>query len=107
MKKVHSKSTITKKNNTVGALPESKKNSRVHKANSYAKISQQSSEQISSNLTIQPNLSKSNIHNFSQKVTIPVTQTNYPQIQNKSIHLIDRPQSQRKSHNNHNAKSSI
>lgn len=62
---------------------------------------------MSANLTIQPNLLKSNIHNYSQKVTIPVTQTNYPQIQNKSIHLIDRPQSQRKSHNNHNAKSSI
>lgn len=101
MKKVHSKSTITNKNNTIGRLPYSKKNSRVQKANSYAKISYQNSEQNSANFTIQPNLSKSNIQILSQKITLPITQKH-----NKNLHLIDRPQSQHKS-NNQNAKSSI
>ena len=39
MKKVHSKSTISKKNKTIDSVPESKKNSRIYRASSSVKIS--------------------------------------------------------------------
>lgn len=108
MKKVHSKSTITnKKNNTTLAIPESKKNSRVYKANSCIKINSQNTEQQSANLTLQPSLSKSNIQNCSHKMSMQVAQNNYGQMQNNNLHLIDRPQSHRKTNNTQNAKSSI
>jgi hypothetical protein len=107
MKKVHSKSTITKKNNTIGPIPESKKNSRVHKPNSCVKIYSHNTEQQSANLTLQPTLSKSNMQNYSQKISVPLSHANYGQIQSSNLHLIDRPQSHRKTKNDHNAKNSI
>ena len=107
MKKVHSKSTITKKNNTIGVVPESKKSSKAYKANSCVKINSQNTELQSANLTLQPTLSKSNIQNYSQKISGPMAQANYGQIQSTNLHLIGRSNTNRISNNNYNAKGSI
>ena len=107
MKKVPSKSSIAKKNHTIGYVPEGKKSSRVYKANSCIKISLQNTEQQSANLTIQPSLSKSNIQNYSQKTSGVLSQAHSGQIQNHTLNLNGRPHSHRNTTKNHYPKSSI
>lgn len=98
MKKNPSKSTINKKNKTISNIPESKKNSRVVKANSCVKINSISSEQAS----------KITLNNHSlplSKPQLPQRPPNYSQ-SSQSHHFIDKPPSFRNSVRNQ-AKSSI
>ena len=85
MKKNHSKSTISKKNKTIAALPESKNNSRVHRANSSLKIHSQNTDQATSHIQLQPTLSKSNLHNLSHKFSAQISnpKTSYLQLVDK------------------------
>lgn len=67
MKRAPSKSAFPKKSKTVSNIPESKKNSRIIKANSCVKINSLNSEQNSR----QP-LSQTITHkNNSQKIVLP------------------------------------
>jgi hypothetical protein len=64
MKKAPSKSTFSKKNKTISNIPDSKKNSRIVKANSCIKINSLNSEHNSR----QPAIQRQNV---SQKQILP------------------------------------
>jgi len=82
MKKNPSKSVFSKKNKTVSIIPESKKNSRIVKANSCIKIQSLNSEQ-NSKPTPSQTLSLNDKTHLSQR---PTPNYSLPQ-----PHFIDKP----------------
>lgn len=97
MKKAPSKSTFTKKNKTLSHMPESKKSSRIVKANSCVKINSLNSEQNSRH---QPLAQVPIRQNVSQKQILP------HEISQLS-HLIDKPQASTRLSQRNQAKSSV
>jgi hypothetical protein len=81
MKKAPSKSTFTKKNKTLSHVPDSKKSSRIVKANSCIKINSLNSEQNSRH---QPLSQAAPRQNASQKQILPHELS-------QLSHLIDKP----------------
>jgi hypothetical protein len=97
MKKAPSKSTFTKKNKTLSHVPESKKSSRIVKANSCVKINSINSEQNSRH---QPLAQVQIRQNVSQKQILP------HEISQLS-HLIDKPQASTRLSQRNQGKSSV
>lgn len=96
MKKVPSKSTFCKKNKTLSNVPDSKKSSRIVKANSCVKINSLNSEQNSRH---QP-LSQAPRQNASQKQILPYELS-------QLSHLIDKPQPSTRLSQRNQGKSSV